>query len=44
MENGPSVNERVSKEEVISLSKSLGFTFLEEVDINTEHYGLIFKA
>lgn len=44
MENGPSVNERVSKEEVRDLVESLGFAFLEEVNINTEHYGLMFKA
>lgn len=44
MKMGPPVNERVSKEEVKELAESLDFTFLEEVNINSEHYGLIFKA
>lgn len=44
MENGPSVNERVSKEEVKDLAEFLDFAFLEEVSINPEHYGLIFKV
>lgn len=43
MKIGPPVNERMSKEELTSLAESLGFTFLEEVNINVEHYGLIFK-
>ncbi|KZL91526.1 class I SAM-dependent methyltransferase [Clostridium magnum] len=44
MKAGPPVNERFSKEEVRALVEPLGFTFLEEVNINTEHYGLIFKV
>ena len=43
MENGPSINERVSKEEMKNLVKSLNFTFSEEVNINEDHYGLIFR-
>lgn len=44
MKSGPPVDERVSKDEVKNLAESLGFTFLDEVNINTEHYGLKFKA
>ncbi|WP_411679991.1 class I SAM-dependent methyltransferase [Clostridium thailandense] len=44
MEDGPPIKERVSKEEVKNLAESLDFTFLEEVNINDENYGLIFKA
>ena len=44
MKIGPPVNERISKEEVRGLAESLGCTSLEEVNINTEHYGLMFKA
>ena len=43
MKNGPSVNERISKEEIKSLVEPLKFTFLEEVNINNEHYGIKFK-
>lgn len=44
MKMGPPVNERVSKEEVKKLAESLDIIFLEEVNINSEHYGLIFRA
>lgn len=44
MKMGPPVSERVSKEEVRNLAESSEFIFLEEVNINTEHYGLKFKA
>jgi ubiquinone/menaquinone biosynthesis C-methylase UbiE len=44
MKIGPPVNERVSKEEVRNLAESLDLVFLEEVNINTEHYGLKFKV
>lgn len=44
MKAGPPVNERFSKEEVKSLVEPLEIKFLEEVNINTEHYGLIFKV
>ncbi|ADK15998.1 class I SAM-dependent methyltransferase [Clostridium ljungdahlii] len=43
MKDGPPANERISKEEVRNLVETLDFTFLEEVNINTEHYGLKFK-
>ncbi len=42
-EKGPSVNERISKEEVISLGNLSGLQILEDIHINADHYGLKFK-
>ena len=40
---GPSINERISKEDMIKICTSSNFTHLEDVDINMDHYGLKFK-
>lgn len=42
-EMGPSINERISKEEMIKTCASANFTHLEDVFINVDHYGLKFK-
>lgn len=44
MKSGPPVNERVSKKEVKNLVESLNFSFLDEVSIGIENYGLKFKV
>jgi ubiquinone/menaquinone biosynthesis C-methylase UbiE len=43
MDMGPPVTERTSKEEIKDLCSSLDFSFVEEVNINSYHYGLRFQ-
>lgn len=43
MEMGPPVAERISIEEIKELASSLHMIFVEEININTEHYGVKFK-
>lgn len=40
---GPSINDRISKEEMIELCYSVNFSHLEDVNINNDHYGLKFR-
>jgi len=40
---GPSINDRISKEEMIKICTSANFAHLEDVFINMDHYGLKFK-
>ncbi|MBW9150719.1 class I SAM-dependent methyltransferase [Clostridium estertheticum] len=42
-EMGPSINDRISKEEMIKICASANFAHLEDVFINMDHYGLKFK-
>lgn len=42
-EMGPSINDRISKEEMIKICASANFEHLEDVFINMDHYGLKFK-
>jgi ubiquinone/menaquinone biosynthesis C-methylase UbiE len=43
MDMGPSINERVSIEEMMGLCSKAGFRTLERVDISPNHYGLRLK-
>lgn len=43
MELGPPVHERISKDEMLELCDNAGFTLVEVVEINTNHYGLKLK-
>jgi ubiquinone/menaquinone biosynthesis C-methylase UbiE len=40
---GPSINDRISKDEMIKTCTSSNFTHLEDITINTDHYGLKFQ-
>jgi len=42
-EMGPSINDRISKEEMIKTCVDANFTHLEDVIINMDHYGLKFQ-
>ena len=42
-EMGPSINERISKEEMIQTCAKADFTLVEDIDINADHYGLKFQ-
>jgi len=39
---GPSINERISKEQMIQICAETNFTSVENININAEHYGLKF--
>lgn len=43
MEMGPPEKERISLEEMKEIANSLNIIFVEEITINTEHYGVKFK-
>jgi ubiquinone/menaquinone biosynthesis C-methylase UbiE len=43
MEMGPPLEERISIEEIKVLTSSLDMIFVEEININSEHYGAKFK-
>lgn len=42
-EMGPSISERISKEEMKQICIDANFTYIEDININTDHYGLKFK-
>ncbi|MCB2293495.1 class I SAM-dependent methyltransferase [Clostridium algoriphilum] len=42
-EMGPSINERISKEEMIKIYEDANFTHVEDITINMDQYGLKFK-
>jgi len=42
-EMGPSINDRISKEDMIKTCVDANFTYLEDVSINMDHYGLRFQ-
>lgn len=42
-EMGPSINERISKEEMIKYCVDANFTHVEDININMDHYGLKFQ-
>lgn len=42
-EMGPSINERISKEEMIQTCVDANFIHVEDIDINADHYGLKFQ-
>ena len=42
-EMGPSINERISKEEMIQTCADANFKHVEDITINADHYGLKFK-
>ena len=42
-EMGPSINERVSKEEMTDTCVATNFTQVEDININMDHYGLKFQ-
>jgi len=42
-EMGPSINERISKEEMIKICVDASFTHVEDITMNLDHYGLKFK-
>jgi ubiquinone/menaquinone biosynthesis C-methylase UbiE len=43
MDMGPPVTERISRDEMKDFCSSAGFSFVEEIDINLNHYGLKFQ-
>lgn len=43
MEMGPPVQERISIEEIKQIASSFNMIFVEEININDEHYGVRFK-
>lgn len=42
-EMGPPVSERIGKEEMKEVCSLAGFKFIEEIDLNSNHYGLKFQ-
>ncbi|HEY8803931.1 MAG TPA: class I SAM-dependent methyltransferase [Clostridium sp.] len=42
-EMGPSINERISKAEMIKTCVDVNFTHVEDININMDHYGLKFQ-
>ena len=42
-EMGPPINERISKEDMIKTCIDANFTYLKDVFINIDHYGLKFQ-
>ena len=40
---GPSINERILKEEMIQICVNSNFTQVEDININVDHYGLKFQ-
>jgi len=42
-EMGPSIKERISKEEMIKICVDADFTHIEDININVDHYGLNFQ-
>ena len=43
-EMGPSINERISREEMIQICADANFTKVEDININYDHYGLKFQS
>lgn len=42
-EMGPSINERISKKEMIEICALTNFISVEDININADHYGLKFR-
>lgn len=42
-EMGPSINERISREEMMNICALSNFKHIEDININAEHYGLKFQ-
>ena len=40
---GPSITDRISKEEMIKICVDADFTHIEDININVDHYGLNFQ-
>lgn len=43
MKMGPPIHERISRDKMVELCNEAGFSFIENVEINENHYGLKFK-
>jgi len=42
-EMGPSINDRISKEEMMKICVNANFKHIEDININIDHYGLKFQ-